>query len=90
MGLPARFSDEPRTVHETTLRPGDRVLLYTDGVTEARTAGGGEFGMDRFADSIIRATAAGRTRRRVAAPAHPLNPGRRGQQSARRRDTAAH
>lgn len=59
MGLPARFSDEARTVHEIALEPGDRVLLYTDGVTESRTTGGGEFGMDRFADSIIRATAAG-------------------------------
>ncbi|MEU9192312.1 PP2C family protein-serine/threonine phosphatase [Streptomyces hundungensis] len=59
MGLPARFSDEPRAVHEVVLEPGDRVLLYTDGVTEARTAGGKEFGMDRFTDSIILATAAG-------------------------------
>ncbi|GAA0587592.1 PP2C family protein-serine/threonine phosphatase [Streptomyces crystallinus] len=59
MGLPARFSNEPRAVHQTTLQPGDRVLLYTDGVTEARTASGGEFGMERFTDSIILATAAG-------------------------------
>ncbi|WP_328306877.1 serine/threonine-protein phosphatase [Streptomyces sp. NBC_00442] len=59
MGLPARFSDDPRAVHELALEPGDRVLLYTDGVTEARTAGGGEFGMDRFTDSIILATASG-------------------------------
>ncbi|MEV6552405.1 PP2C family protein-serine/threonine phosphatase [Streptomyces sp. NPDC051597] len=59
MGLPARFSTEPRAVHEITLEPGDRVLFYTDGVTEARTAGGGEFGIDRFTDSIILATAAG-------------------------------
>ncbi|CAM5287002.1 PP2C family protein-serine/threonine phosphatase [Streptomyces xanthochromogenes] len=59
MGLPARFSKGPRNLHEVTLEPGDRVLLYTDGVTEARTAGGGEYGMDRFTDSIILATAAG-------------------------------
>ena len=59
MGLPARFSDDPRAIHELALWPGDRVLLYTDGVTEARTPGGGEFGMDRFTDSIILATAAG-------------------------------
>ncbi|MEU8962810.1 MULTISPECIES: PP2C family protein-serine/threonine phosphatase [unclassified Streptomyces] len=59
MGLPARFSKGPRDLHETTLEPGDRVLLYTDGVTEARTPGGGEYGMDRFTDSIILATASG-------------------------------
>ncbi|GHB37663.1 hypothetical protein GCM10010331_26410 [Streptomyces xanthochromogenes] len=59
MGLPARFSKGPRDLHEVPLEPGDRVLLYTDGVTEARTAGGGEYGMDRFTDSIILATAAG-------------------------------
>ncbi|MFE4862174.1 PP2C family protein-serine/threonine phosphatase [Streptomyces sp. NPDC056670] len=59
MGLPARFSKGPRDLHEVTLEPGDRVLLHTDGVTEARTEGGGEYGMDRFTDSIILATAAG-------------------------------
>ncbi|WP_151774113.1 PP2C family protein-serine/threonine phosphatase [Streptomyces abyssomicinicus] len=47
-----------RQVHETTLEPGDRVLLYTDGVTEARR-GGDEFGLGRFADFIIRSAAAG-------------------------------
>ncbi|MFF1481176.1 PP2C family protein-serine/threonine phosphatase [Streptomyces sp. NPDC058301] len=59
MGLPARFTDDPRTINRTTLQPGDRVLLYTDGVTEARTVSGGEFGMDRFTGSIILATSAG-------------------------------
>ncbi|MFE9122586.1 PP2C family protein-serine/threonine phosphatase [Streptomyces sp. NPDC007172] len=59
MGLPARFGKGARDLHETALEPGDRVLLYTDGVTEARTPGGGEFGMDRFTDSIILATASG-------------------------------
>jgi serine phosphatase RsbU (regulator of sigma subunit) len=46
-------------VHETALEPGDRVLMYTDGVTEARTRDGSEFGLERFTDSIIRATAGG-------------------------------
>lgn len=59
MGLSTAFLDAPRHVHETDLEPGDRVLLYTDGVTEARTQAGAEFGLDRFADSVIRATAAG-------------------------------
>ncbi|MGW7635869.1 PP2C family protein-serine/threonine phosphatase [Streptomyces decoyicus] len=59
MGMPAALGDAPRTVHRAALEPGDRVLLYTDGVTEARTAGGGRFGLAAFTDSIIRATAAG-------------------------------
>ncbi|MFJ9470676.1 PP2C family protein-serine/threonine phosphatase [Streptomyces caniferus] len=59
MGMPATLAEAPRTVHREALEPGDRVLLYTDGVTEARTAGGGRFGLAGFTDSIIRATAAG-------------------------------
>lgn len=41
------------------LEPGDRVLLYTDGVTEARDSQGRLFGLERFTDMIIRATAGG-------------------------------
>ncbi|WP_443040959.1 PP2C family protein-serine/threonine phosphatase [Streptomyces sp. AHA2] len=59
MGLPSLLAGRERSVHEIALKPGDRVLLYTDGVTEARSADGGEFGLEQFADYIIRATAAG-------------------------------
>ncbi len=31
-----------------TLEPGDTLVLYTDGVSEAMNSGGEEFGMDRF------------------------------------------
>lgn len=41
------------------LEPGDCVLLYTDGVTEARAPDGTFFGEDRLADLIIRHLAAG-------------------------------
>ena len=41
------------------LEPGDRVLLYTDGVTEGRAADGMPFGVERLADFIIRQSAAG-------------------------------
>ncbi|MFE2184918.1 PP2C family protein-serine/threonine phosphatase [Streptomyces sp. NPDC059455] len=59
LGLPAWLSDAPRQIYETTLEPGDRVLLYTDGVVESRDEGGEQFGLERFADHIIRSTAAG-------------------------------
>ncbi|MDQ0578763.1 PP2C family protein-serine/threonine phosphatase [Streptomyces rishiriensis] len=36
------------------LQPGDRLLLFTDGITEARDADGREFGVERFTDFIIR------------------------------------
>ncbi len=52
-------SGTDRQVHEATLEPGDRVLLYTDGLTEARLADGTEFGLERFADSVIRASTGG-------------------------------
>ncbi|MFG2848123.1 PP2C family protein-serine/threonine phosphatase [Kitasatospora sp. NPDC048296] len=59
IGLASHLAPEVRQVHETTLEPGDRVLLYTDGVVEARDTDGAEFGLDRFTDFIIRSSAAG-------------------------------
>ncbi|UGY92887.1 PP2C family protein-serine/threonine phosphatase [Streptomyces gobiensis] len=59
LGVLAGLGEHERTIHEITLHPGDRVLFYTDGVIEARAPDGGLFGLERFADFIIRATAAG-------------------------------
>ncbi|MGK5545147.1 PP2C family protein-serine/threonine phosphatase [Streptomyces sp. URMC 127] len=59
LGLAGELVPAARHVHETTLEPGDCVLLYTDGVVEARDADGAEFGLDRFTDFIIRSSAAG-------------------------------
>jgi serine phosphatase RsbU (regulator of sigma subunit) len=36
------------------LQPGDRLLLYTDGMTEARSPRGEEFGIERFTDFLVR------------------------------------
>ncbi len=39
-------------VAETSLSPGDTLLLYTDGVTEAANAGGEEFGESRLVETL--------------------------------------
>jgi serine phosphatase RsbU (regulator of sigma subunit) len=41
------------------LEPGDRLVLYTDGITEARSPDGEFFGEQRLADFISAAVAAG-------------------------------
>ncbi|WP_371484064.1 PP2C family protein-serine/threonine phosphatase [Kitasatospora sp. NBC_00315] len=48
-----------RSTNTASLHPGDRVLLYTDGIIEAKGAHNELFGLERFADFVIRATAAG-------------------------------
>ncbi|MFJ8982477.1 PP2C family protein-serine/threonine phosphatase [Streptomyces sp. NPDC102282] len=47
------------TLCHAQLDPGDRVVLYTDGITETHDPGGQEFGLDRFMDFVIHHNAAG-------------------------------
>ena len=42
-------------VAETVLQRGDRVLFYTDGITESRSSDGSFFGDDRLSDFLVRA-----------------------------------
>lgn len=44
----------PITVRHEQLQPGDRLVLYTDGITEARDTEGHEFGLERFTDVVLR------------------------------------
>ncbi|MGW1430229.1 PP2C family protein-serine/threonine phosphatase [Streptomyces sp. NPDC002431] len=59
MGFPSTLVPGRRHVHEITLEPGDRVLMYTDGATESRMRNGTEFGLQRFVDYVVRAAASG-------------------------------
>jgi hypothetical protein len=52
-------SDIGATVHSEQLEPGDRVLFYTDGVTEGHTTGGTPFGVERLGQFVIEHTAGG-------------------------------
>jgi hypothetical protein len=46
-------------IHHEQLQPGDRLLLYTDGVVEGRDADGHQFGLKRLSDFVIRHSARG-------------------------------
>lgn len=62
------------------LEPGDRVLFYTDGITEARDDRGKEFGLHRLVDFVIRHNADGlpvpETLRRLVRSVMAYNSGR--------------
>jgi serine phosphatase RsbU (regulator of sigma subunit) len=51
---------DPELVHER-LEPGDRILLFTDGVVEARDAARDFFGTDRLVDLVVKEAASGRS-----------------------------
>jgi serine phosphatase RsbU (regulator of sigma subunit) len=53
-----RFTDGHPPVHTLQLEPGDRLVLYTDGVVEARRLGQ-FFSEERLADFVVRAGASG-------------------------------
>ncbi|MER5294505.1 PP2C family protein-serine/threonine phosphatase [Streptomyces pharetrae] len=44
----------PVTVCQEQLQPRDRLVLYTDGIVEARDADGRQFGLERFIDYLVR------------------------------------
>ena len=47
------FPDNQYEQAEITLRPGDRLLFYTDGITEARNPAGDEYDEDRLAKAAL-------------------------------------
>ena len=56
--LPVTLGEHrPPVVIEEALEPGDDVLFYTDGITEAGSRDGEPFGVDRLIDFTVRALA---------------------------------
>jgi sigma-B regulation protein RsbU (phosphoserine phosphatase) len=49
------FPDNNYEQAEVTVGPGDRLVFYTDGITEARNPAGDEYGEDRLQDAALRA-----------------------------------
>jgi phosphoserine phosphatase RsbU/P len=48
--MPLGLEDQPERLGEAALEPGDRLVLYTDGVVDARSAEGEAFGIERLVD----------------------------------------
>jgi Stage II sporulation protein E (SpoIIE) len=57
--LPLGLEDDAPEPAEEALEPGDRLLFYTDGVTEARDEEGNLFGLDRLVEQTERHAASG-------------------------------
>jgi serine phosphatase RsbU (regulator of sigma subunit) len=57
--LGLRLADGPPVVGEESLEPGDRLLVYTDGLTEARRPDGALFTVERLAEFIERQASTG-------------------------------
>jgi hypothetical protein len=57
--MPLGLDDPQAVADELTLQRGDRVLCYTDGITEAHSTHGDRFGDDRLIELAARTTAAG-------------------------------
>ncbi|MDQ1433688.1 MAG: hypothetical protein QOF59_504 [Actinomycetota bacterium] len=54
--LPMGLGGSVAEIATEQLQPGDRVLFFTDGVSEAKSPAGEEFGVPRLADLLVRAT----------------------------------
>lgn len=57
--LPAGIGGATPHVSEEALEPGDRVLFFSDGITEEHTTGGEQFGVARLVDQLERAEQSG-------------------------------
>jgi serine phosphatase RsbU (regulator of sigma subunit) len=54
--LPMGLGGSVKEIASVSLQPGDRVLFYSDGVSESRGPTGDQFGVGRLADFVVRST----------------------------------
>ena len=59
LGLGHLSQTRETDIAEEHLQPGDTLLFYSDGLTEARTARGEDFGVERLREFVERAAASG-------------------------------
>ncbi|MBG0562232.1 PP2C family protein-serine/threonine phosphatase [Actinoplanes aureus] len=57
--MPLGLDDPRNEISRRRLQRGDRLLLYSDGITEARDGAGRQFGRDRLVEIVEHHTAAG-------------------------------
>jgi serine phosphatase RsbU (regulator of sigma subunit) len=77
--LPVGFGGDTPHISEEQLRRGDRVLFFTDGVTEAHRPGEMQFGQERFMSFVEHAGSTGDTvQRMVRKLSHSLTRARGG------------
>ena len=77
--LPVGFGGDTPHISEEQLRRGDRVLFFTDGVTEAHRRGEKQFGQERFISFVEHAGSTGDTvQRMVRKLSHSLTRARGG------------
>src|SRR5262249_17656889 len=71
------FPEAAYGTSELELRAGDRLLFYTDGITESRSPSGEEFGDERLTAAVVdaRACAADDLKDRVVAAVHQFTGG---------------
>lgn len=55
--LPIGLGQPDVEVTDYQLQPGDTVVYYSDGISEARSASGEQFGLERLQDFLVRAAA---------------------------------
>ena len=72
------FPDNAYEQGEVALSPGERVLFYTDGITEARNAAGDEYGEERLAAAAlkVRSSSADAIKHAVLADVNAFTDGR--------------